>query len=109
MPNAHDYREAADRFRRLADRLVSEVDHRTADRAAIATGPVQVSVDGALGALRDHLVRAGDELRRLAGVCDHRADVCADYARAVWRYGQLGWDERWLVRPPVRPATWVEP
>ena len=108
MPNAHDYRDAADRFRRLAADLTHESEQWAFDPADLAGGPVQSSLETSLAARRHHLGRAGDELSRLAGVCDHRADVCADYARAVWRHSQLGWQERWQTTPPVRPATWVE-
>lgn len=106
MPNAYAYRAAAARFRRLAVDL--EQGARTTDTGALAAGPVRTSFDDSMHATQVHLGRGIAELRRLAGACEQRADVCAEYARAVGRYSQLDVTERLLTRPPTRPAIWVE-
>lgn len=108
MPNTHDYREAADRFRRLAVDLERAADARPVEPADLATGPVRVAFDDALHAVRRRLARAGAELRHLAAVCDRRAEVCAAYARAVRRHSQLGLLDSWTTPPPARPAPWVD-
>ena len=108
MPNALDYRAAAERCRRLAADLADQADRRAVDPGDVAGGPVEEAFDASLDVTADHLRHARDELGRLASVCEHRAEICAEYARAVWRHAQLDVIDRWLTRPPAPPAAWVE-
>ena len=108
MPNALDYRDAAGWCRRLAADLASPADRHAVDPGDVAGGPVGEVLHASLHATRGHLRQARDELERLASVCEHRAEVCAEYARAVRRHAQLDVLDRWLTRPPAPPAGWVE-
>ncbi len=74
----------------------------------VGDGLVRDTIDTSNDRTRDHLRSAGDDMGRLARVCEMRADVCAQHAGAVRRYWELSWDQRLLVRPPVPPAPWVD-
>ena len=74
----------------------------------VSTGLIRTSLDESIGRTRTHLASAGEDMRRLARVCEARAEVCAAYARAVWRYRQLTFAEQLASGFPSRPATWVE-
>ena len=58
--------------------------------------------------LKRPLPRNLDELAELAGTCDRRAVICAEYAAAVRRYERLDWWMRPFVDRPARPAAWAE-
>lgn len=109
MPTAHEYREAARRLRRLSGQLSLDVlTIRTAhDVERVASGPVRMILENALDALDVATTRATDELDRLAGVCERRAEVCAEYAGDVWRHRLLSGGAPW-VPPPPRPAWWAD-
>lgn len=109
MPTAAEYRDAARRYRITGEHLLREAAEIA--RWAIgfvAAGPVQDTIDESLRRTRGALVAAGDELTRIAAVCDARAEVCAEFARSVERYRHLTPVEQLLRRPPTRPARWVE-
>lgn len=74
----------------------------------VSTGAIHNSVDESIGRTHTHLTTAGEEMYRLARVCEARGLVCADYARAVRRYRDLPYVEQLQSSFPVRPATWVE-
>ena len=107
MPTAADYRDAARRLRTQATSL-----HHAADSVPVSgphlLGPAAERHTAAMAALRFRLGRAVDELAELAGVCDRRATVCAEYAAALRRYERLEWWQRLLTGPPARPARWAD-
>ncbi len=110
MPSASDYRGAAERYRTIAEHLLREAGEIARWRPGfVAEGLVRDTIDASNERTRDHLRGAGDEMARLARVCELRADVCAQYARAVRRYRELVGHERLLVGPPIPPASWVDP
>jgi len=109
VPNATDYRDAAQRYRAIAEHLLREAGAIAAWRSGfVSDGLVHDTIDTSNERTRDHLRSAGDDMGRLARVCELRADVCAHYVGAVKRYRELSWDERLLVRRPTPPASWVD-
>jgi len=109
VPNASDYRDAAQRFGAIAEHLLREAGAIAGWRSGfVSDGLFRDTIDASNERTRDHLRSAGADMGRLARVCEVRADVCAQYAGAVRRYLALSWDERLLVRPPTPPAAWVD-
>lgn len=111
MPDAHDYRAAAVRLRRLASQLVDDavVVHAATDSARIAGGPVGASIERSREVIVADVERARGELDRLAEICDRRAEICARYADDLIRHRRLAEViGRWLPEPRS-PAWWVEP
>lgn len=110
MPDAATYEEAAGRFRSLGELLLREAGSlRTWQRVPfVGEGPVRACVDRSIDTTHGHLLRAVDELRRLAVVCDARAVVCREYRRAVERHRSLPVTERLVTPRPPRPASWVD-
>ena len=74
----------------------------------VSTGLIRASLDDSISRTSNHLTAAGEEMYRLARVCEARAIVCADYGRAVWRYRQLTFAEQLAQEYPSRPASWAE-
>jgi hypothetical protein len=74
----------------------------------VSDGPIRVSIIESISRTHNRLVAAGEDMRRLAHVCDTRADVCVRYANDVWRYRQLTLTEQLLHGYPIRPAAWAE-
>lgn len=110
MPNAHDYHDAAHRLRHLAEQLgdVGRLALMAADPDRFAGGPLATVLRRSLDAHVRAVEQAGDELARLASVCDRRAEICEQYAAELGRHrlrtGGLGpWSPA-----PAPPAWWVE-
>lgn len=105
MPNAHDYRAAALRLRHLAVQVSHEmrVLRAATDPSGIAGGPVQVVLRQGIDEALASVVRAAEELGRLASICDRRAEICAVHAAERRRYELHGWS----TPPPDPPAWWV--
>lgn len=110
MPTADDYSAAASRFRAIAEQLAREAGaHRSWNAAAfVGGGPVRDSVDDSLGTIRSALADASDHLLSLATVCDRRADLCAEYRRAMQRYRALPLIVQLVTSEPPRPARWAD-
>lgn len=110
MPTADDYTAAARRFRAIAEQLVREAGAQRAwDPAGyMGDGPVHTAVDESLGATRTALVDASDHLVTIATVCDRRAEVCAEYRRAMRRYRSLPLIVQLITSAPPRPARWAD-
>ena len=108
MPNAHEYRAAALRLRRLATDLPPDARAVTIDPHELAGGPLVALMQQALDAHARCVDRAVAELDRLAGVCARRAEICDAYAREVRRDRDRA--GAWLPwpGPPAPPAWWVE-
>jgi hypothetical protein len=110
VPTAAEYRDAAQRYRAFGRNLTHEA-------AAIARwvpdfvgpGAVRTAIDESVDATRRHLAAAGDEMQQLALICESRADVCAQHARAIRWFHQLAAVDQALYGFPLRPATWVDP
>ena len=110
MPTAAEYRDAAQRYRSVAENLLGEAGAVFGWATGfVSDGPIGVAIDDSIARTHTHLVAAGEDIRRLAQVCDARADVCAEYAHAVWRYHQLTLVEQLWYGYPARPASWAEP
>ena len=109
VPTSADYELAADRYRSLAEQLVREAGEMARSAPGlIGADRAQDVVDGSLACARRALSSAVEGLTGLAVECDSRAEVCAEFRRAVERYRHLTAIERLLERPPSRPAPWVE-
>jgi hypothetical protein len=109
VPTASEYEDAAQRYLTISEHLLREAGAVGGwVPGFVSTGLIRTSLDESIGRTRTHLSTAGEEMRRLARVCEARAVVCADYARAVWRYLQLTLVEQLATGYPSRPATWVE-
>lgn len=108
MPNAHEYRAAALRLRRLATDLPADARAIGVDPDTLAGGPLAALVRCGLDAHRTGVDRAIAELDRLAGVCARRAEICESYARELRLHRER--DDAWLgwPRPPAPPAWWVQ-
>jgi hypothetical protein len=111
MPRAHDYREAATRLRRLDRQLAHDwtVLRNAGDPTRIAGGPTRALIDDHLGAVDSEVLRARDELDRLARICDRRAEICAVYAADLVRHRHLLVSTGIWSAPPPPPAWWAEP
>lgn len=109
MPNAQQYRAAAARYRTLGDQYLRQAAlvSRWPVASHLGAGPVADAVVGALersaGGLRD----AGDEMARLALVCEQRALICDEYRRRVREHDRLEPIVRLVVPRPVPPYSWV--
>ena len=110
MPTATEYRAAAGRFRALAEQIHREAGAQVswAHPSYLGPGPVGEVLDGSLASVRSDLIAAGDDLERLATVCDQRAAVCAEYRREWVTYWELPPFERIRVPIPTRPARWAD-
>lgn len=111
MPDAHDYRAAAVRLRRLGSQLVDDsvVVHAATDAARIVGGPIGTSIDRSRDAVVSDVENARAELDRLAGICDRRAEICARFTDDLVRHRHLAETVGRWVPAPVPPAWWVEP
>lgn len=109
VPTAAAYRDAARRYRSIAEHLLREAGAVGGwVTSFVSDGPVRVSIGESIGRTRTHLAAAGDDMRRVARVCDSRADVCVEYANAVRRFHQLTLVEQLWHGYPIRPAAWAE-
>lgn len=109
MPNTHQYRDAASRYRTLSEHALREAAAPAAGALGfVGDGPAREALAGSLERRRVWLVAAGETLRRLATTCDDRAEVCARYASALARYRELSPHERLAVPAPLPPAPWVD-
>ncbi len=109
MPTAAEYHDAAERYRTIGENLSREAGTVGAwVLGFVGPGLVHTAIDESIDRSQGYLVAAGEEMRRLARVCDERAEVCAEYARAVWRYRRLTFVEQLIAGYPSRPASWVE-
>lgn len=110
VPTAAEYRDAARRYRTLAAQLFREaVGVGTWPVGFAGDGIVRDAVDAAFDRTARRLRAAGDEILRIARVCDARADVCQQYADAVRRHHERSLIEQLWHGDPVRPESWVEP
>jgi hypothetical protein len=109
MPNAQHYRDAAARFRTLADHYLRQAALVSAWPTAghLGSGPAADAVVGALDRSAAHLRDAGEAMARLARVCEHRAVVCDEYRRRVREHDLLDVILRFLVPRPAPPYPWV--
>ena len=108
MPTAAEYEDAAGRYLTISENLMRAAGVvRSWVPGFVSTGLIRASLDESIGRTGNRLTTAGEEMYRLARVCEARAQVCADYARAVWRYRQLPYFEQLQAVYPSRPATWV--
>jgi hypothetical protein len=109
MPRAADYRHAAQVLRgrsaALTEAATSYRRHRVGE---FGDGPVAEAHDSAVGSIASRFEGAGGELHTLAEMCERRADVCEEYARAVTRWFSLDAHERLANEFPGRPASWAE-
>ena len=109
MPTAVEYRDAAERYLTISEHLLREAGAVGGwVPGFVSTGLIRTSLDESIGRTRSHLTTAGEDMRRLARVCEARAVVCADYAGAVRRYRQLTFAEQLASGYPSRPATWAD-
>ncbi len=109
MPTAAEYRDAGRRYRSIAENLLREAGAVGGWVASfVSDGPVSASVSESIHRTHKHLATAGEDLRRVAWVCDSRAEVCAEYVNAVRRYRRLTLVEQLRHGYPIRPASWVE-
>ena len=108
MPNAHEYRDGAARFRALGDVYLRQAALVSGWPVAshLGAGPVADAVSAGLGRSAGELVDAAAEMARLAGVCDTRAEVCEAYRRRVVEYERDPLLRLALARP-VPPYPWV--
>lgn len=108
MPNAGEYRQAADRFSAEAkwiEPLAVTLTNWPLD--SIVGGPVVDSAGERLGEVVGALGDAHRELSRLADECRRRAAVCDEYAREVYAYWARPLHLRLGTVPPVPPYPWV--
>lgn len=109
MPTAAEYQDAAERYRRIGENLSREAGAVGAwVLGFVGPGLIHTEVDESIDRSQGYLVAACEEMRRLARVCDVRAEVCSEYSRAVWRYRRLTFVEQLIAGYPTRPASWVE-
>ena len=109
VPTAAHYHDAAQRFRAIAENLMREAGAVGGwVTGFVSDGLVGDAIDASNGRARAHLVTAGEDLQRLARVCDQRGEVCTQYATAVRHYHQLTLVEQLVHGYPIRPASWVE-
>lgn len=108
MPNAAQYRDAANRYRTLGEHYLRQAALASGWRVdAHLAGPVAEAVGGALRSASAHLTTASGEMARLARVCDGRAVVCDDYARRVAAYFALEPIVRRAILIPSPPYPWA--
>lgn len=109
MPTSADYEDAARRYRSIAENLLREAGAVAGwVLGFVSDGVVGDDIEASNARAQSHLVNAGEDMRRLAQVCDTRAEVCAQYAAAVRRYHQLTLVEQLWYGSPSRPASWVD-
>lgn len=109
MPTAAEYEDAVGRYLTISENLIREAGAVGGwVPGFVGSGLIRTSLDESISRTSAHLSAAGEEMYRLARVCEARAMVCADYARAVWRYRQLTFAEQLAQGYPSRPATWAE-
>lgn len=110
MPTEHDYERAADEFRALARQLDDQATWAPHAPAAgfVTSAPIAAEVDRAQRAAIGRIVEAAGEVRRIAEICDARANVCREHRRAVRAYESIPLEIRVHRTPPVEPARWVE-
>jgi hypothetical protein len=110
MPTEHHYRGAADRCRTLARQLADQAAWAPpAPAARFTTAPAVCEIiDGRFAAMMHEIDAAVDGLRRLASICDARADICRNYRWALSRYHQASAPDRECLRYPLPPYGWVE-
>lgn len=109
MPTAAEYRDAAQRYRVFGESLLREAG--TVGGWApgfVSDGLVSDNIDASIGRTQTHLVAAGEDMRRLARVCDSRSEACVQYADEVRRYYRLTLVEQLWYGFPARPASWVD-
>lgn len=84
MPTANDYRNAAARFRAMAETLADEaVERRSLGLGALGlTGPAATEVEARLQAAVDLLLLSSVHHDSLARECLRRAEACDDH---LWR------------------------
>ncbi len=110
MPTEAHYRSAAADLRGRARTYVDAAawaPPRPA-RRFVGDGPVAHRVDREFEGLLRQLVAVADELRRVAGECERRAEVCRAYRLDLARHLALPDEIRGHVPRPARPAPWVE-
>ena len=109
VPTPADYEDAAGRYLTLSESLLREAGAVGAwVPGFVSPGLIRAVLDESIVRTSSRLTAAGDEMHRLARVCEARAVVCAEYARAVRRYRQLPYIEQIQATYPPRPATWVD-
>ena len=109
VPTAAQYREAAQRYRAIAEHLSREAGAvRAWVPGFVSAGIVADDIEASNERAANRLATAGDDLVRIARICDGRAEVCARYADAVWRFYQMSFDEQLQHGYPARPATWAD-
>lgn len=110
MPTEHDYERAAGGFRAVARLLDDQATWAPRSPASgfVTSPPIAAVIDEAqLTAIR-LIVRAADEIRRTAVLCDERALVCREHRRAVRVYEAIPLEIRAHLPAPHPPAPWVE-
>jgi len=109
VPTAAEYEDAAGRYLTISENLMREAGTVAGwVPGFVSTGLIRASLDESIRRISNHLTAAGEEMYRLARMCEARAMVCADYARAVLRYRQLTFAEQLAQGYPSRPVTWAE-
>jgi len=109
VPTAAEYSDAGRRYRSIAENLLREAGAVGGWATGfVGDGPVGVAIAESIDRTHMHLAAAGEDMRSAAQVCEARAEVCASYANAVWRYRQLTLVEQLWYGHPVRPASWAE-
>ena len=108
MPNASEYQNAAERFRRQSRLLSATAIELTSGSHHWLTGPIAEHHDGSMLDVRRHLLEAGRALEHLASVAERRSVICSGYATMVRQYERLDPWVRLLTPRPQRPAAWAE-
>ena len=110
MPTEHHYRAAAERYRGLARQYADQAAWTpTGPAKQFITAPAVSSIiDDRFVSMVGELTAAADEFRRLAVICDSRADTCRSYRWSLWGYHQATPEVREHLRHPVRPYAWVD-
>lgn len=110
MPTRADYESTASLFRNQARsyRDIAAFTPRGTAASFCNEGPATATIDAAVLRVLGHVRAAADELDRAAAECDRRAEVCAQFRRAVDRYWSLPYEVRELTPYPARPASWAD-